>query len=149
MVYIISLPVFKQEALRWKNWCFCYLYMESLFFYLILMNSLGKSLSAKCIVLLCNFYHSYHEKGPNERNFVLFYFTSNMMHFLLLIILIGYGWAIKIFLVFCFLKGANILNFPIFGGHIEFLFFVRLWRVFFWEFIELRAACSMSTDFLS
>ena len=29
---IATLPVFKQEALRCKNKCFCYLYMNSLFF---------------------------------------------------------------------------------------------------------------------
>jgi len=29
---IVILPVSKQEVLRCKNWCFCYLYTESLFF---------------------------------------------------------------------------------------------------------------------
>jgi hypothetical protein len=50
-------------------------------------------------------------------NFLLFYFTSDMMHFFCckMIILMGYWWAITIFLVFCFLKGIKILNFPIFG----------------------------------
>ena len=62
-----------------KKWMFLLFVHEEFIFHLILMvfflmNSLGKYLSAKCIVLLCNYYHSYHEKGPNEGNFLLFLF---------------------------------------------------------------------------
>jgi len=32
VIYILILPIFKQEALRCKNRCFCYWYTESLFF---------------------------------------------------------------------------------------------------------------------
>jgi hypothetical protein len=129
---------FQTRGPKVKKWMFLLFVHEEFIFHLILMvfflmNSLGKYLSAKCIVLLCNYYHSYHEKGPNKGNFLLFYFTSDMMHFFCckMIILMGYWWAITIFLVFCFLKGTKILNFPIFGGHIEFLFFVQFWWGFF------------------
>ena len=47
---IVTLPVFKQEALRYIKGCFCYFYMES-FFYLILMNFLRKSLIRKMYVV--------------------------------------------------------------------------------------------------
>ena len=70
---------FQTRGPKVKKWMFLLFVHEEFIFHLILMgfflmNSLGKYLSAKCIVLLCNYYHSYHEKGPNEGNFLLFLF---------------------------------------------------------------------------
>ena len=68
---IVTIPVFKQETLRCKNWCFCYLYMENLFFiwfwWGFLMNSLGNFISEKFIALSCNYYCFWHERTQKEK----------------------------------------------------------------------------------
>jgi len=43
-------------------------------------NSLGNSLSVKCIALLCSYFYFLFKKGEIS-NFKLFYFSSNLMHF--------------------------------------------------------------------
>ena len=82
---IVALPIFKQEARRCTNGCFCFSYMESLIVNLnvaslFLMNSLGKSLSESGIALLgINYYRFWHKMGQRGgiSKFELFSFLSN------------------------------------------------------------------------
>ena len=113
LVGIVIVPISKQEALRCKNGCFCYLYMDSLVFIwfwwcLFLMNSLENLfqkniyhyyVATKCIIIFV----------IKEWNFLFLTFLGfdfNAVFFCKMIIFIGYWWTMKFFLIL-FWKGVQ------------------------------------------
>ena len=77
---IITIPVFKQETLLCKNWCFCYLYMESLFFIWFFLNEFLRKIPFRnMIVLLYNHYPFFLPKrGATLGNFNFFTFLAHL-----------------------------------------------------------------------
>jgi len=65
--------------------CTWTVYFSIVFDVVLLMNSLGKSVSEKCIVLLCNYYCFGHKRGPKEEKKFFYFFVLHpiLMHFVL------------------------------------------------------------------
>lgn len=131
MVYC---TISKQEALRYKHACFCYLYMEiycsSDFF---LMNSLRKSLQKNAQ----HYYVTIAVFDIKEGIFLIdFFFSSTLMGFLCFFFF--FCCEVIISCVILYLKGSRFRHFLIFGNG----------QFFFFELIAMRASDRIQTHFL-
>ena len=78
--------LFQTRGPKIQKWMLQLFVHGELIFYLILMgffvNSLGKSLSEKCIALLCSYYLFYRKGAIKEYNFNFFIFHPILKQFL-------------------------------------------------------------------
>ena len=130
---IVSIPVFKQEALKMQQWMIL-LFVHRHIFHLILMefvcNEFLREIPFRKMHSIIMYVYTYylfpHERGSKEGNFKILTFNAVYCK---MIILMDYWWAIeKIGILF--LKGAQIPNICIFGRYIEFFFQSILIQIF-------------------